>query len=74
MALTDAKIRNLKPKNKSYKTADYDELYVLTNPGSSRIICQKNSPTYPLEFFQRVITVSLETMKIVNGLPALDID
>ena len=28
---------------------------------------------YPLELFQRVITVSLETMKIVNALPALDI-
>jgi len=32
------------------------------------------TPAYPLELFQRVITVSLETMKIVNGLPALDID
>lgn len=29
---------------------------------------------YPLELFQRVITVSLETMKIVNALPKLDID
>lgn len=28
---------------------------------------------YPLELFQRVITVSLETMKIVNNLPKLDI-
>ena len=32
------------------------------------------NPAYPLELFQRVITVSLETIKIVNGLPALDID
>ncbi|QAX30702.1 DEAD/DEAH box helicase [Leisingera sp. NJS204] len=31
-------------------------------------------PRYPLELFQRVITVSLETMKIVDALPALDID
>ena len=31
-------------------------------------------PRYPLELFQRVITVSLETMKIVRGLPELDID
>ncbi|WP_377186598.1 DEAD/DEAH box helicase [Ruegeria meonggei] len=31
-------------------------------------------PKYPLELFQRVITVSLETMKIVNSLPPLDID
>lgn len=31
------------------------------------------NPKYPLELFQRVITVSLETMKIVNGLPGLEI-
>ena len=28
---------------------------------------------YPLKLFQRVITVSLETMKIVRALPRLDI-
>jgi len=28
---------------------------------------------YPLELFQRVVTVSLETQKIVNSLPILDI-
>jgi len=31
------------------------------------------NPRYPLELFMRVVTVSLETMKIVNALPALDI-
>ena len=31
------------------------------------------NPKYPLELFQRVVTVSLETQKIVNSLPALDI-
>ncbi|WP_370152091.1 DEAD/DEAH box helicase [Ferrovibrio sp.] len=30
-------------------------------------------PTYPLKLFQRVITVSLETMKIVRSLPRLDL-
>ncbi len=30
-----------------------------------------NNPAYPLELFQRVITVSLETMKIVRGLAKL---
>lgn len=29
---------------------------------------------YPLRLFLRVVTVSLETMKIVRGLPALDIE
>lgn len=33
-----------------------------------------HDPAYPLHLFQRVITVSLETMKIVNSLPKLDID
>jgi predicted helicase len=32
------------------------------------------NPRYPLELFQRVVTVSSETMKIVCGLPPLDID
>ena len=31
------------------------------------------NPAYPRELFQRVITVSLETMKIVSGLPKLDL-
>jgi hypothetical protein len=31
------------------------------------------NPAYRLELFQRVITVSLETTKIMNELPALDI-
>ena len=30
-------------------------------------------PRYPLDLFRRVITVSLETIRIVNGLPHLDI-
>jgi predicted helicase len=30
-----------------------------------------NDAKYPLELFLRVITVSLETMKIVKGLPPL---
>ena len=33
-----------------------------------------NNPKYPLELLQRVITVSLETNKIVNNLPKLDIN
>lgn len=31
------------------------------------------NPRYPLELFQRVVTVSIETMKIVRALPNLDI-
>lgn len=32
-----------------------------------------NNPKYPLELFLRVITVSLETIKIVRSLPPLDL-
>ncbi|WP_375647890.1 hypothetical protein [Bartonella sp. CR84HXZ] len=31
------------------------------------------NPAYPLELFQRIITVSLETMKIVKKLPKLEL-
>ena len=33
-----------------------------------------NNPRYPLELLLRVITVSVETMKIVKALPALEIE
>jgi hypothetical protein len=36
-------------------------------------VLKKLLNTYPLELFQRVITVSLETMKIVKALPTLNI-
>lgn len=32
------------------------------------------NPKYPLELFLRVITVSLETLRIVRSLPTLNID
>ena len=31
------------------------------------------NPKYPLELFLRVVTVGLETMKVVDGLPALNL-
>ena len=33
-----------------------------------------HNPRYPLELLQRVMTVSLETLKIVRGLPPLNIE
>jgi predicted helicase len=32
------------------------------------------NPRYPLDLFRRVITVSLQTQRIVNALPELDIE
>ena len=57
------------------------ERQAVTTHKDSRIVNDANDwaieamhdPAYPLKLFQRVITVSLETMKIVNSLPKLDI-
>jgi predicted helicase len=46
----------------------------IVNDANDWAIETMHNPRYPLELFQRVITVSLETMKIVNGLPKLEID
>jgi predicted helicase len=43
----------------------------IVNDANDWAIDTMNNPKYPLELFQRVITVSLETMKIVNSFPAL---
>ena len=45
----------------------------IVNDANAWAIETMKNPKYPLELFQRVITVSLETMKIVNSLPGLDI-
>ncbi|EBA04040.1 hypothetical protein RB2150_06053 [Rhodobacterales bacterium HTCC2150] len=51
-----------------------DKASGITNDANRYAIETVGNPAYPLDLFQRVITVSLETMKIVNGLPKLDID
>lgn len=45
----------------------------IVNDANDWAIETMGNPKYPLELFGRVVTVSLETMKIVNSLPALDI-
>lgn len=45
----------------------------IVNDANDWAIDTMNNPRYPLELFLRVITVSLETMKIVRALPPLDI-
>ena len=45
----------------------------IINDANDWAIGTMNNPAYPLELFLRVITVSLETMKIVKALPKLDI-
>lgn len=45
----------------------------IINDANDWAIETMNNAAYPLELFLRVITVSLETMKIVKSLPKLDI-
>lgn len=45
----------------------------IKNDANDWVVDTMKNPRYPLELFQRVITVSLATMKIVRSLPALDI-
>ena len=45
----------------------------IVNDANDWAIETMNNAAYPLELFLRVITVSLETMKIVKSLPKLDI-
>jgi predicted helicase len=45
----------------------------IVNDANDWAVDTMKNPRYPLELFQRVITVSLETMKIVGSLPGLAI-
>jgi predicted helicase len=45
----------------------------IVNDANDWAVETMGNPRYPLELFMRVVTVSLETMKIVNSLPKLDI-
>lgn len=45
----------------------------LVNDANDWAVETVGNPRYPLELFQRVVTVSLETMTIIRALPKLDI-
>ena len=45
----------------------------IINDANDWAIETMGNPKYPLELFQRMVTVNLETQKIVNSLPPLDI-
>lgn len=46
----------------------------IVNDSNCYAIETVGDPSYPLKLFQKVITVSLETMRIVGNLPKLDLD
>lgn len=45
----------------------------IVNDANRYAIETVGDPSYPLKLFQRIITVSLETMEIVRSLPPLDV-
>jgi len=45
----------------------------IVNDANDWAVDTMKNPRYPLELFQRVVTVSIETMKIVNSLPKLGV-
>jgi predicted helicase len=51
-----------------------DKTSGIVNDANRYAIETVGNPAYPLELFQRVITVSLETMKIVRSLPKLEVE
>lgn len=51
-----------------------DKASGITNDANDYANETVGDPRYPLDLFCRIITVSIETMKIVNGLPELNID
>ena len=50
-----------------------DKASGIVNDANDWAIETMGNPRYPLELFQRVVTVSLETQKIIASLPPLDI-
>jgi len=50
-----------------------DKASGIVNDANAWAVETMGNAKYPLELFMRVITVSLETMKIVRGLPGLEI-
>ncbi|WP_054070308.1 DEAD/DEAH box helicase, partial [Pseudomonas syringae group genomosp. 3] len=48
-----------------------DKASGIVNDANDWAVETMGNPKYPLELFQRVVTVSLETQKIVNALPKL---
>ena len=50
-----------------------DKASGIVNDANRYAVETVGNPAYPFELFQRIITVSLETMEIVRGLPKLEI-
>ncbi len=55
--------------NASAKVSDHSPAYRSRYAGTVTM----GNPKYPLELFRQAVTVGLKTIKVVGGLPKLDI-
>ncbi len=55
------------------QSVNVDKASGIVNDANRYAIETVGDTAYPLKLFQRAITVSLETMKIVRSLPKLDV-
>ena len=55
------------------KVVKTDKARGIVNDANRYAVETVGNPAYPLELFQRIITVSLETLRVVRGLPELKI-
>ena len=52
---------------------EYRMLSGIVNDANDWAVETMGNPRYPLELFQRVVTVSLETQRVVKGLRRLEL-
>jgi len=55
------------------QSVKFDKDSGIVNDANDWAVETMGNPRYPLELFQRVVTVSIETMRIIRALPNLDI-
>jgi predicted helicase len=60
-------------RGQSRQRVKSDKASGIVNDANRYAVETVGNPAYPLELFQRVITVSLETLKIVRSLPKLEL-
>ena len=62
MPLSDSKIRNLKPKDKSFKVSDFEGLYILVKPNGSKLWNFK----YRLHGAEKKLSIGAYHLKLAN--------
>ena len=70
VAMEEGKMADAATGDRRYRVTKMK--FGITNDANLWATETMGNPKYPLELFLRVVTVGLETMKVVDGLPALN--